>query len=186
MCDLYIPEGAFAGDVESKLVKRVSDLLVEHEMRRIVDLVEDASSVRASLERAASIAWMFVHRTDTYVAGQLTGPGTAVGPVYKFVISIPEGQIDDEFVPAINRDIMAAVREAEDGRWPRLGARVWVHVHEVLDGRWGAGGQPKTLEDIVNFVAPGYGKRAVDRWNERLDTEAAALVTRGQRSAAEA
>lgn len=174
MCDLYIQEGALEAAAEAALVSRVSDLLVEHEMRRIVDLVDDPSTVQASTTQAKSIAWMFVHRTGTYIAGQPVGPDTPTGPAYKFVVSIPEGQIDDEFIPAINRDIMSAVQEAEARSWPHLAARVWVHVHEIPDGHWGAGGRQMHLEGIIDYVAPGFGKLAVARWNKLQDDHAAA------------
>jgi hypothetical protein len=76
-------------------------VLVDHEIRRIIDLVDDAAETERIRERASAIAWAFVHRTETYVAGLPTD-----APVYKFVCQIPEGQIDDQFAPAVNRDIM--------------------------------------------------------------------------------
>ena len=129
MCDIYIQEGALEPDAERALVARVSELLVEHEMRRIVDLVEDPTTIEASTARARSIAWMFVHRTDVYVAGVPVGPDASRGPVYKFEVRIPEGQVDDAFIPAINRDILAALRrgrgrQVETPRAAPLGVRV--------------------------------------------------------------
>lgn len=180
MCDLFIQEGALEPDAERRLVARVSDLLVEHEMRRIVDLVADSAAVQASTDRAQSIAWMFVHRTDTYVAAQRVGPEAPRGPVYKFVVSIPEGQIDDVFIPAVNRDILTALVEAEDGRWARPELRMWVFVHEIKDGTWGAAGFPMTLEGIIDYVSPGLGKLAVERWQDRQDAAAAAQLERAQ------
>lgn len=180
MCDLYIQEGALAADAERRLVAEVSDLLVEHEMRRIVDLVDDPAAVQASTDRARSIAWMFVHRTDTYVAAQPVGPQAPRGPVYKFVVSIPEGQIDELFIPAINRDILAALVRAENGRWAHPELRVWVFVHEIKDGTWGAAGFQMTLEGIIDYVAPGLGKLAVERWEDRQGAVAAAQLERAR------
>ena len=111
MCDIFIPTGALEPAAERKLVARVSELLVDHELRRISDLMDDPESVKASRERPQSIAWMFVHRAETYVAGQPTEQ-----PYYKFEISIPEGTIDERFAPAINRDIFAAMKDAEGGK----------------------------------------------------------------------
>ena len=133
MCDIFIPKDALDPEAERKLVAIVSDLLVDHEMRRIVDLTDDPAQVQASRERAQSIAWMFVHRTETYVAGR-----TTAAPYYKFVVTIPEGTIDERFPPAINRDIYSALEEAEGGKHPGLAGRVW--VPDPRGARWALGG----------------------------------------------
>ncbi len=175
MCDIFIPTGALEPEAERKLVARVSDLLVEHEMRRMVDLMDDPDAVKASTERANSIAWMFVHRTETYVAGR-----PVELPHYKFVITIPEGMIDDRFPPAINRDIYAAIKEAEGGARPNLAQRVWTHIHEVVDGRWGAGDRVVPIEGTVNFVAPGWGAAARTRFEQKKRDHAAAFTRLAQ------
>ena len=181
MCDIFIPTGALLPEAEQKLVARVSELLVDHELRRITDLMDDPESVKASRERAGSIAWMFVHRTDTYLAGR-----PIEAPHYKFVVSIPEGTIDDRFAPAINRDIFAALVEAEGGKWPKPEQRVWVHIHEVLDGRWGAGGRVAPLKWVVDYVAPGLGDAAVARFEAKRKSDAEGLVALAGRSDAPA
>ena len=158
-CDAYIPRGALTPEAERKLVARVTEVLVDHEMRRILDLMHEPAEIDAMRRRAQSIAWTFVHRTDTYVNGAAPD-----APHYRFVASIPEGQIDERFAPAINRDILEAVIAAEAGKWPHPERRLWVHVVEILDGRWGAGGRALHLKEIVDFVADGWGQAAVDRW----------------------
>lgn len=173
MCDLYIQDGALEPEAERTFVGQVSDLLVKHEVRRIVDLVDDPAAVQASIKRASSIAWMFVHRTDTYVAGDPVGPTAPRGPVYKFVVRIPEGQLDDVFIPAVNRDILTALTEAENGRWKHPELRLWVFVQEIKDGTWGAAGEVLHLADIVDFVAPGLGRVAVERWENTQRAQAA-------------
>jgi phenylpyruvate tautomerase PptA (4-oxalocrotonate tautomerase family) len=149
----------------------VTAVLVDHEIRRIVDLVDDAAETERIRKRASMIAWAFVHRTETYVAGLPTE-----APVYKFVCQIPEGQIDDQFAPAVNRDIMAAVSDAEAGRWPHLERRIWVFVQEIPDGGWGAAGAPLHLPDIIDFVAPGMGEIAQRRWDDKRAAQARATV----------
>jgi phenylpyruvate tautomerase PptA (4-oxalocrotonate tautomerase family) len=158
MIDAFIPSDALAPDAERALVSKVTELMVTHEMRRIVDLIDDAEEVKASYERATSIAWLFVHRTDVYVGG-----GVPSAPHYKFQISIPEGQIDEPFRSSIAPDITRAVGEAEGRRWPHVDARVWVHVYEVPDGNWGAG-RAVRLREIVDYVAPGMGELAEQRF----------------------
>ena len=167
MCDAYIPNGALNPDAERTLIAAVTDILVSHEVRRICDLMEDEQEIQASTERARSIAWTFVHRCETYVAGARPD-----APYYRFIASVPQGQLDEVFIPAINRDILAALKTAEGGRWPDLGSRVWIFAHEVPDGTWGAHGIPLTLEPIIDFVAPGWGHVAVNRWNTRRAEQA--------------
>ena len=170
-CDAYIPQNALEPDAERKLVARVTELLVEHEMRRIIDLMHEPAAIDSMRKRAQSIAWTFVHRTETYVNGALPD-----APYYRFVASIPEGQIDNRFAPAINKDILAAVVEAEGGKHPHPERRIWVHVVEILDGCWGAGGRSLHLKEIVDFVAEGWGSVAVDRWNAKKRDAAAAPI----------
>ncbi|MGE0218339.1 tautomerase family protein [Mycolicibacterium sp.] len=177
MCDAYIPAGFLDEDTERTLVARVTDILVGHEIRRIVDLMDDPQTTERIRKRARAIAWAFVHRTDTYVAGV-----PAQAPVYKFVCSIPEGQIDEFFIPAANRDIMAAVVDAEGGRWEHPERRVWVFVHEIPDGTWGAGGNPLHLDNIIDFVAPGMGAAAVERFNGTKQLKAQELLAQAHAS----
>ena len=100
--------------------------------------------------------------------------------MYKFVVRIPEGQLDDVFIPAVNRDILKALTEAENGRWKHPELRLWVFVEEVKDGTWGAAGGVLHLRDIVDFVAPGLGDVAVDRWENKQRAEAADYVRLAQ------
>jgi phenylpyruvate tautomerase PptA (4-oxalocrotonate tautomerase family) len=165
MCDIYIQEGALEAQAEATLVAEVSHLLSTHEVESIRDLgVGD--DIETRVQRAESIAWMFVHRTDTYVAGQAVGPWAPRGPVYKFEVTIPEGMIYEEYLSAINRDILAALTKAENGRWKHPELRLWVTTREVKDGYWGAAGQPFPLRSVVNYVAPGWGDAAVERMHE--------------------
>ncbi len=170
MCDAYIPAGALDPEAERKLIARISDILVEHEMRRFVDLMPPGE-VKASHARASSIARIFVHRTETYVAGKPVDV-----PFYKFEVSIPQGMIDDRFIPAMNRDVFAALKEAEGGKHPHLSQRVWTFVYEVPNGHWGAGDRAVPVGDLADFVSPGLGKAADDRWAARQRADAAALV----------
>lgn len=178
MCDIFIPQGVLAAATEKALVRRISELLVTHELRRILDLRDDPEEVKASHQRASSISRMFVHRTDTYVAGQ-----PAESPHYKFEVSIPQGQIDDVFRQSIARDILGAVIEAEsaDGlgapEWPHVGLRTWVFVYEVPDGSWGSAGRMVSLREIVDFVAPGFGELAEERWAGVRREDVKAMVT---------
>ena len=84
MLDAYIPEGALSPQAEEKLLARLTDLLLEHE------------GADPTNETVRSIAWVFVHRVDVYVAG-----APADAPRYRFVASVPEGQFNPERRQAI-------------------------------------------------------------------------------------
>jgi phenylpyruvate tautomerase PptA (4-oxalocrotonate tautomerase family) len=170
MCDAYIPTGALPADAERELLSRVSELLVQHELRRTLDLADDVD-VEASTKRARSIAWLSVLRHEAYVAS-----APAQAPYYKFVIHVPEGQADEEFRTAITRDITQAVADAESGRWPRPEFRVWVLSWEAPDGTWGSTGRIIHLGDVVGFVAPQLREPAVKRLADRRRDEARELL----------
>src|SRR5919201_4606940 len=107
--DAYIPAGALTPDAERDLLARLTDLLIEHE------------GADPTNETVRSIAWVFRHRVDVFVAG-----APADAPRYRFVASVPEGQFTPERREAIVEAITEAVLDAEDGAHPRDPMRVWV------------------------------------------------------------
>jgi phenylpyruvate tautomerase PptA (4-oxalocrotonate tautomerase family) len=171
MCDAYIPQGALPADTERELMSRVTDILVDHELRRVTDLAADPESVEASRKRARATAWLFLHRAEVYVAGAVRD-----APHYKFEVRVPEGQADDEFRIAVTRDVTAAVAEAEGGKWPHPEARVWIFTWEVPEGTWGALGGPFRLRDVIDWVAPELTGLAERRLADRRRDEARAIV----------
>jgi phenylpyruvate tautomerase PptA (4-oxalocrotonate tautomerase family) len=175
MCDVYIPKDALPADTERELLSRVTDLLVEHELRRVTDLVENPEGVDASRTRARSVAWLFLHRPEVYVAGAVRD-----APYYKFECMVPEGQADDEFRAAVTRDITQAVTDAEGGKWPHPEARVWVFTWEVPEGTWGALGGTFRLRDVIDWVAPELTDLADGRLAARRREEARAIIEAGE------
>jgi len=161
MLDAYIPEGALTPEAERKLLGTCTDLLLEHE------------GARPTNERARALAWVFVHRHETYVAGAPAG-----APHYKFVCQVPEGQYDKQRRAAVTKAMTEALVEAEGGRWPDPEGRVWVFTFEVLDGTWGGlGGRVVTLPDIAEFVIGNAGRRyGEERLAERRREQARALL----------
>jgi len=121
MLDAYIPEGALSAQAEEKLLARLTDLLLEHE------------GADPTNETVRSIAWVFVHRVDVYVAG-----APADAPRYRFVASVPEGQFNPERRQAIVEAITEAVLDAEEGSRPRDPNRVWVFPTEIPRARGAA------------------------------------------------
>ena len=176
--DAYLSAGALDTDAEQQLVRDVTNLLIEHELRSVLDLTDDPATAQASRERAGLTAWTFVHRVETYVAGQ---PQQA--PFYKFVASIPEGNIDDVFRDAVVPAIVDAVARAEAGKWPHTAARVWVFTQEIPDGTWGAAGRNVNIGTILNFVAPGFGENAEHRLATRRREAAVATLALAEHQA---
>jgi phenylpyruvate tautomerase PptA (4-oxalocrotonate tautomerase family) len=170
MCDAYIPAGALPADAEREMLFRVSEILIHHEMRRTVDLVEGLD-VNASTEAARSIGWISVLRHEPYVAS-----APAQVPYYKFVVHVPEGQADDELRAAVTRDITQAVVDAEAGKWPSPELRVWVLTWEVPDGTWGAAGHVAHLGDVVAYLAPELSEPAIARLAARRRDQARTLL----------
>ena len=165
MLDAYIPEGALTPEAERKLLATCTDLLLEHE------------GARPTNARARSLAWVFVHRHETYVAG-----APAQAPYYKFVCQVPEGQYDEQRRMAVTRAMTQALVEAEGGRRPDPQGRVWVFTFEVPDGTWGGlGGRVVTLPDIAEFVIGSAGRRyGQQRLAERRRGQARALLEAAQ------
>lgn len=158
MLDAYIPEGALSAEAEKKLLARLTDVLLENE------------GADPSNETARSIAWVFLHRADVFVAG-----APAEEPRYRFVASVPEGQFNPDRRQAIVEAITEAVLDAEEGARPRDPMRVWVFPTEIADGTWGGGGRIVTLADIAGLVMgdPGKGREYADRTLSERRREAA-------------
>lgn len=160
MLDAYIPEGALAPEAEQHLLSKCTDLLLEHE------------GADPTNEAVRSIAWVFVHRTEVYVAG---APASA--PHYRFVCQVPEGQYNAERRAAVTREMTEALVEAEGGKWPNPEARVWVFTFEVPEGTWGGFGQVVGLGDIAAFAAGDTGRAyGEQRIAERRREQAQAIM----------
>jgi len=150
MLDAFIPEGALPKEAEQKLIAQLTDLLLKHE------------GADPTNETARSIAWVFVHRPQVYVAG-----APADAPRYRFLPSVPEGQFDDERRASMVAALTEAVLDAEDGAYDRDPSRIWVFPNDIPDGRWGALGRIVTLADIAGFVT-GDPESARDYAEQRL------------------
>ena len=159
MLDAYIPAGALEAQAENRLLAELTDILIVNE------------GADPENPQVRSIAWLFVHRHEMFVAGV-----PAESPHYKFVCQVPEGQYNDERRAATTATITQAVVEAEAGRWPNPEFRVWVFTWEVPDGTWGGAGQIFRLPDIVGFVAPDAREAAEERLATRRRDEATAIL----------
>jgi len=165
MLDAFIPEGALKPEAEERLMARLTDLLLKHE------------GVDPRNERARSIAWVFVHRPQIFVAGS-----TASVPRYRFVASVPEGQYDAERRSAVVAAITEAVLDAEEGAYERSADRVWVFTNEVPDGTWGGRGRIFHLPDVAALVHGEPARvMAAERLAQRRHAEANAILAEAAR-----
>jgi phenylpyruvate tautomerase PptA (4-oxalocrotonate tautomerase family) len=136
MLDVTIPEGALTEEAERRLLARLTDVLLEHEGADPTNPV------------ARSVAWVFLHRpAAVFVAGE-----PEQEPHYRVLVTVPEGQFDDERSSAMVAAVTEAVLDAEEGAHLRDASRVWVFPSEMPEGTWGAAGRINRLADIVELV----------------------------------
>ena len=134
MLDAYIPEGALSPTDEQALLARLTDILLSWEGADPTNAV------------ARSLAWVFLHRpASVYVGGV---PTTA--PHFRFVATVPEGQLDEQRRAGMVAAVTKAVAEADRGG--DTAVRTWVFTVEVPDGNWGARGEIFTLARIAGTV----------------------------------
>lgn len=151
MLDITIPEGALSAESEQALLSHLTDVLLEHEGADPTNPV------------ARSIAWLFLHRpAQMFVAGV-----PADEPRYRVMVTVPEGQFDDERRASMVAAVTEAVLDAEQGQRPRDPRRVWVFATEMPEGSWGAAGRIYRLADIAAVVT-GDPERAREYAERRL------------------
>jgi phenylpyruvate tautomerase PptA (4-oxalocrotonate tautomerase family) len=149
MLDITIPGGALSEEAERGLLSRLTDVLLEHEGADPTNPV------------ARSVAWVFLHRpAAVFVAGE---PETE--PHYRVVVTVPQGQFDDDRRAAMVAAVTEAVLDAEEGARKRDASRVWVFPTEMPEGTWGAAGQIVRLADIVTYVVGD--REAAERYAAR-------------------
>lgn len=136
MLDVYIPEHALPAEAETELLRRLAEILIEHEGADPADPV------------ARSLAKVWLHRP----AAMLHAGETPAAPHYKVIASVPQGQLDDERTASAVAAITDAILVAEAGRYDQDPLRIWVIGNEIPDGNWGAGGRVVRLADIAGVV----------------------------------
>jgi phenylpyruvate tautomerase PptA (4-oxalocrotonate tautomerase family) len=149
MLDAYIPQGALDPDAERALLATLTDVLLHWE------------GADPTNEVARSIAWVYLHRP----AAVFVGGAPADEPRYRFVVSVPEGQFDDERRAGMVAAVTEAVLDAEPPGRTRDATRVWVFANQVPDGTWGGAGQIFRLADIATLVTgdPDAGRAHAER-----------------------
>lgn len=160
MIDAHIPEGALAPAAEATLLRELTDILIRWE------------GFDPANERARAATWTFLHRPTVYVAGE-----APAAPRYRFIVSVPEGQYDDERRAGVVREMTEAVARAEGADVAVLAPRVWVFPLEVNDGRWGGRGAVRRLPDILAALEGEHARQeGAARMRERRRRDALAIL----------
>jgi phenylpyruvate tautomerase PptA (4-oxalocrotonate tautomerase family) len=133
MIELTVPEGALTPEATDTLADTLTATLLR---------IEGAPDN----ELFRSIAWVYVSERPAgrvYVGGK---PGAE--PVYRTIVTIPEGALNDERKSKLVEEMTAQILEAA-GEDPGAVMRVWVLINEVPDGNWGGAGQVVRFKDLV-------------------------------------
>ena len=146
MIDLTVPKGRLERAEQEALAAELTRLIIHWE----------SGTDRPGYDKAS---WAFVQESEVIgVGGSPRVPGGR--QVYRVVVSVPKGPLDDRRRAGLISDVAHAVLEAE-GTKPTLEdlMRVWCIVDEVPDGNWGVGPAPMRLRDLAaRFgVAPRKG-----------------------------
>lgn len=143
MIDVTIPEGALKPDAEERLIKELTDILLQHE------------GFETTNERAQGVSVVFLHRPAAiYVGGRREN-----SPRYRIRPSVPEGQYTDASRKSLVKEVTAAVVRAEGGNFADVAPRVWVFPTEIPDGQWGSRGVIRPLPDIQAFIAGEHERK---------------------------
>ncbi|SOJ55615.1 hypothetical protein MSIMFB_03097 [Mycobacterium simulans] len=150
MIDLTLPKGRFDRAQQEALAAELTRLIIHWE----------SGTDRPGYDKAS---WAFVQELDLIEVGGR--PRVPEGrQVYRVVVSVPKGSLDDRRRCGLINDVAHAVVAAE-GSEPSPGnlMRVWCIIDEVADGSWGVGSAPMRLRDL----AARFGVRPGDaRWEE--------------------
>jgi phenylpyruvate tautomerase PptA (4-oxalocrotonate tautomerase family) len=149
MIDALWPEDALSPEAEARLVKELTDILIEAEG------YDPANPI------AQRVTVFHLHRPGAiYVGGERTNTMR-----YRIIPSAPEGQYTDETRRALVKNVTEAVARAENRPFDEVAPRVWVFPTEIPDGTWGTRGNIWTLPDIHALLA---GETERDAGAERL------------------
>lgn len=154
MIDLTYPEGALDGEARAEAVEKLTAALLRN---------EGASDN----EQTRAMSWTIVHELPPYALNVAGAP--AERPVYRLVITVPEGTLLHGPGPVGTQARRGLVREATEILLAAEGtdysdaeaARVYCVLREVQDGYWGGMGSIFRMEDIVATATPEAPQTAV-------------------------
>ncbi|UMZ14626.1 hypothetical protein I9018_13420 [Pseudomonas sp. MPFS] len=147
MIDAYIPAGALHPEAEARLVRELTDLLIEAEGFALDNPLVQGVSV------------VFLHRpAAVFVAG-----APSPEPRYRVVPSVPEGKYCDEAVKTLVRAVTEAFARAEGSPFEEIAPRVWVFPTEIAEGRWGSRGVIRGVADIHAMLVGEHEREVAER-----------------------
>jgi phenylpyruvate tautomerase PptA (4-oxalocrotonate tautomerase family) len=170
MIDLTYPEGALDPDARAEAVEKLTAALLRNE-----GAVDN--------EQTRAMSWTVVHEVP---AGALNVGGTpAEEPVYRLMITVPEGTLLQGPGPVGTQSRRTLVREAAEillaaegtGYSDVEAGRVFCIVREVTDGYWGGMGSTFRMDDIVATATPDAPQTPV---SERARAAVSELSARRQ------
>jgi phenylpyruvate tautomerase PptA (4-oxalocrotonate tautomerase family) len=132
LLDVTIPEGALTSEAEHDLLRKLMNLLLEH---------EGADPTRPAVQ---AMAWTFLHRPAVTLVGGIV----PTEPRYWIGVTVPDGMLSQRRRDRLVENLTAAALDAQPPDRPRNANHVWVVINTVPDGSWGAGGQTVRLADI--------------------------------------
>jgi phenylpyruvate tautomerase PptA (4-oxalocrotonate tautomerase family) len=168
MIDLTYPAGALGPEERAEAVERLTAALLRHEGA-------------ADNEQTRAMSWTVVHELPE---GALNVGGTAAEePVYRVLVTVPEGTLLQGPGPVGNnsrhnlvREVAEILLESEGGEYSNAEAgRVYCIVREIRDGYWGGMGTTFRMEDIVATATPEAPQTPV---SELARTAIAGLLAR--------
>jgi phenylpyruvate tautomerase PptA (4-oxalocrotonate tautomerase family) len=137
MIDALWPENALTPEAEDRLVKELTDILI------------DAKGYDPRNPVARAVTVFHLHRpVAIYVVGERVDVMR-----YRIIPSVPEGQYTDESRKALVKAVTEAIARAESRPFEDVAPRVWVFPTEIPDGTWGSRGALWRLPDIHALLA---------------------------------
>ncbi|MDN7773988.1 MULTISPECIES: Tautomerase enzyme [Burkholderia cepacia complex] len=168
MIDALWPENALTPEAEARLVKELTDILIEAEG------YDPASPI------AQRVTVLHLHRPAAiYIGGERTDTIR-----YRITPSVPEGQYTDESRCWLVRQVTEAVARAENRPFDDVAPRVWVFPTEIPDGAWGTRGAIWTLPAIHALLAGESERGAGVERLARRRREKACITLEAARDAA--
>ncbi|MBV8048127.1 MAG: hypothetical protein JO171_13285 [Paludibacterium sp.] len=160
MIDALWPEDALTPEAEARLVKELTNILIE------------AEGYDPANPAAQAVTVFHLHRpAAVYIGGE-----RAEVMRYRIVPSVPEGQYTAASRRALVRAVTEAVARAENRAYEDVAARVWVFPTEIAEGSWGSRGAIWGLSDIHAMLAGAAERPAGEARLARRQREKARIV----------
>lgn len=130
--DLDYPAGALTDDARAELSEQLTTILLRAEGAPDTQFFRD-------------VTWLFIHELP--VAHVIAGGKPSAQPLFRLLITTPQGALSDRRRKLLVSEATAAIREAA-GIPEEEALRVWVLCREIDEGSWGAAGHVIEFEQL--------------------------------------